>query len=113
MCSRKTATDGVISTFIYAGSVIAKSRPEAHLVSLASIIVHSMRIFRRPDGRHYAISHPAPDLLGDLVIMTFHGSATSGLGGVHTYLANKTTVEEIANTRLQHGYVECSDLPSP
>jgi poly(3-hydroxybutyrate) depolymerase len=81
-------------------------------VSLASLIVRSMRIFRRPDGRHYAISHPAPDLLGDLVIVTFHGSTTSGIGGVHTYLANQTTVDQIAQTRIRHGYVECSDLPS-
>jgi hypothetical protein len=65
-----------------------------------------MRIFRRPDGRHYAICTPAVDLLGDLVIITFHGSAMSGVGGVHTYLADQVTVEQIAQTRLRHGYVE-------
>jgi hypothetical protein len=65
-----------------------------------------MRILRRSDGRHYAISSPSPDLLGDLVIITFHGSAMSGVGGVHTYLADQVTVEQIAKARLRHGYVE-------
>lgn len=65
-----------------------------------------MRLFRRPDGRYYFITSPYQDLLGDTVIMTIHGSSTSRLGGVHTYLASLTRIEDLARTRIRHGYSE-------
>ncbi len=65
-----------------------------------------MRYFVRPDGRYYLIQAPAPDLLGDPVILTFHGSRHSRLGGVFTYLEAETSVEEIVRTRALHGYAE-------
>jgi hypothetical protein len=65
-----------------------------------------MRLFLRSDGRYYAIHDPAPDLLGDRVILTIHGRQNSRLGGVHTYLADKMALEDIVRQRLRHGYVE-------
>ena len=68
-----------------------------------------MRLFLRSDGRYYAIHEPAPDLLGDRVILTIHGRRHSRLGGVHTYLADTVSLEAIVRQRLRHGYVEASD----
>ena len=65
-----------------------------------------MRMFRRPDGRYYMITSPYQDLLGDSVILTIHGSASSRLGGVHTYLASRTRIEDLVRTRVRHGYSE-------
>lgn len=65
-----------------------------------------MRLFRRPDGRYYAIAQPQQDLLGDWVVMTFHGSDTSRLGSLHTYLTSMIRVEELVKTRVRHGYSE-------
>jgi hypothetical protein len=65
-----------------------------------------MRLFLRHDGRYYAVHEPAPDLLGDLVILTIHGRRHSRLGGVHTYLADTVSLENIVRQRLRHGYVE-------
>jgi hypothetical protein len=65
-----------------------------------------MRYFVRPDGRYYAIQDPAPDLLGDLVIQTCHGSRHNRLGGVYTYLEGSISVEDIVKIRLSHGYTE-------
>lgn len=68
-----------------------------------------MRLFRRPDGRYYAIFPPTHDLFGDPVIITYHGSSDSHLGGVKTYY----TTDDVARlertlvlTRLRHGYTE-------
>jgi hypothetical protein len=61
-----------------------------------------MRIFRRPDGRYYVIAQAHRDLLGDWVVMTLHGSVTSRLGGVHTYLASMTSIEDLVKTRIRH-----------
>ena len=38
--------------------------------------------------------------------MTLHGSVISRLGGVHTYLAAATSIEELVRVRLRHGYKE-------
>ena len=65
-----------------------------------------MRMFRRPDGRYYLIAQPHQDLLGDWVIMTIHGSIRSRQGGVHTYLAAMTTLDDLVKTRIRHGYAE-------
>lgn len=65
-----------------------------------------MHLFRRPDGRHYAIFQPAPDLLGNEVSVTFHGSSNSRLGGIHSCLAGKMTVAQIAGVRLRQDYME-------
>lgn len=76
----------------------------------------TMRFFRRPDGRYYAIAEPHRDLLGDSVILTIHGSVRSRQGGVHTYLSSLTTVEDLVRTRLRHGYAEVAGvalLPMP
>jgi hypothetical protein len=75
-------------------------------VSLWDGRLKTMRLFRRPDGRTYAIAEPHPDLLGDSVIMTLHGSTHSRRGGVHTYLADVTSVEDLVRTRIRHGYAE-------
>ena len=68
-----------------------------------------MRLFRRADGRYYIITSPYQDLLGDSVILTIHGSATSRLGGVHTYLASRTRIEDLVRVRVRHGYSEVRD----
>ncbi|TRZ66906.1 MAG: hypothetical protein D4S02_06025 [Rhodocyclaceae bacterium] len=65
-----------------------------------------MRRFRRPDGRFYEIAEPTHDLLGDRVISTYHGSIYSRRGGVHIYLADHVSVDDIALARIAHGYVE-------
>lgn len=65
-----------------------------------------MRLFRRPDGRTYAIAEPQTDLLGDSVIVTIHGSRFSRRGGVHTYLSALTSIEELVRIRTRHGYLE-------
>lgn len=65
-----------------------------------------MRIFRRADGRFYEIAEPTYDLLGDRVISTCHGSIHSRRGGVHIYLADYVSVDDIALVRIAHGYVE-------
>lgn len=65
-----------------------------------------MRLFLRHDGRYYAVFEPGPDLLGDSVIMTIHGSRHSRLGGVHTYLASQVSMEQLVDQRAQHGYQE-------
>jgi hypothetical protein len=65
-----------------------------------------MRIFRRPDGRYYLIAEAQPDLLGDSVILTLHGSVHSRRGGVHTYLSSVTCIDDLVKTRLRHGYTE-------
>ena len=67
-----------------------------------------MRFFTRHDGRYYAICPPARDLLGDQVIVTYHGSACSRLGGIHSYPAATVSVEQLATIRRRHGYVESS-----
>lgn len=68
-----------------------------------------MRIFKRPDGRYYLIAEPQPDLLGDSVILTLHGSAHSRRGGVHTYLSAVTCIDDLVRTRIRHGYSEVPD----
>lgn len=78
----------------------------AHPVSQVSYSLRPMRIFRRGDGRYYVIAEAHPDLLGDWIIMTLHGSVISRLGGVHTYLAAATSIEELVRVRLRHGYKE-------
>lgn len=65
-----------------------------------------MRLFRRPDGRYYAIAEPRQDLLGDSVIVTVHGSAHSRQGGVHTYPGEVATLDALVRRRLRHGYAE-------
>lgn len=65
-----------------------------------------MRVFKRPDGRIYVIAEPCQDLLGDMVIVTRHGSVHSRRGGVHIYLGSQTSVEALAKTRIRHGYQE-------
>lgn len=70
-----------------------------------------MRYFKRPDGRVYSIFPPAPDLIGDWVVLTVHGSCRSRLGGTKIYPAPDrdaaTELEaSIAETRLRHGYLE-------
>mgnify|MGYP005614558253 FL=1 len=44
-----------------------------------------MRLFRRDDGRYYALLDPGYDLFGDPVIITFHGNVWSRAGGEKTY----------------------------
>lgn len=66
----------------------------------------AMRLFRRPDGRTYAIADPQLDLLGDSVIVTIHGSVHSRRGGVHTYLSELISIEELVRIRCRHGYLE-------
>lgn len=77
-----------------------------------------MRIFRRNDGRYYAYAEPFRDLLGDDVIVTYHGKEKNRAGGLKTYVANdsRTILQfetEIVRTRIAHGYVECSPPNSP
>lgn len=69
-----------------------------------------MRLFRRPDGRYYAILPPARDLLGDWVLVTFHGSSQSRRGGCKTYVAAsgdglREIERQMIRARLRHGYV--------
>lgn len=70
----------------------------------------AMRFFTRTDGRYYAIHEPMSDLLGDQVIVTFHGSVHSRLGGVHSYLADTVSVEQLVRIRYRHGYVETTGI---
>ena len=65
-----------------------------------------MRYFIRPDGRYYLIMDSAPDLFGDPVIQTFHGSKHNLRGGAFTYLETSTSMEAIIRTRMSHGYTE-------
>jgi hypothetical protein len=65
-----------------------------------------MRLFKRSDGRYYAICPPVRDLLGDEVIVTFHGNVRSRQGGVYCYPAAAMSVEQLVKIRQQHGYVE-------
>jgi hypothetical protein len=65
-----------------------------------------MRLFRRNDGRYYAIAEAHRDLLGDSVIMTIHGSSHSRRGGVHTYPGSGVILDALVKTRLRHGYAE-------
>ena len=64
-----------------------------------------MRIFKRPDGRYYLIAEPQLDLLGDSVILTLHCSAHSRRGGVHTYLSELISIDELVRIRCRHGYL--------
>jgi len=75
-------------------------------VSQAAGKLGAMRLFRRQDGRTYAIADPQPDLLGDSVIVTIHGSVHSRRGGVHTYLSALISIEELVRIRCRHGYLE-------
>ena len=77
---------------------------------LGPAYTQAMRFFTRTDGRYYAIHEPMSDLLGDRVIVTIHGSVHSRLGGVHSYLADTVSVEQLARVRRRHGYVERSDI---
>lgn len=71
-----------------------------------------MRLFRRQDGRYYAILDPSRDLFGDPVIVTYHGNKNSRAGGEKTYWAPEEgdgiekVYHAIVKTRLRHGYVE-------
>jgi hypothetical protein len=65
-----------------------------------------MRLFIRPDGRYYALFDPQPDLLGDPVILTIHGSRHSKMGGVYTYLASQESAVQLVAQRIRHGYQE-------
>jgi hypothetical protein len=70
-----------------------------------------MRFFLRPDGRTYSILSAAPDLLGDIVVVTIHGSQRSRMGGIKTYVAEdfmaaEKMIARIAATRIKHGYQE-------
>lgn len=67
-----------------------------------------MRCFQRPDGRYYAICAPARDLLGDEVIVTFHGSTRSRQGGIYSYPVETMSVEQLVKIRRRHGYIESS-----
>jgi len=71
-------------------------------------VVHTfvMRLFHRADGRYYAITEPTPDLFGELVITTFHGSVNSRMGGIYDYPADRFSVDQIVRARLRHGYQE-------
>ena len=69
-----------------------------------------MHLFRRPDGRYYAILPAARDLLGDLVLTTVHGSVHSKMGGIKAYpAADETEIQalerQIVTARVRHGYV--------
>ena len=69
-----------------------------------------MRLFRRQDGRYYAILTPTTDLLGDQVVITFRGSMYSKMGGVKSYLVEAgqgaDIEQQLVKTRLRHGYIE-------
>ena len=64
-----------------------------------------MRLFRRQDGRYYAICEHI-DLLGSAVIVTYHGNKNSRAGGLKTYVADTMPIERIVRTRIAHGYKE-------
>ena len=64
-----------------------------------------MHLLTRPDGRYYVIEPPSLDLLGDEVIVTYHGSSLNRLGGIHSYLARETSIEQLIRIRQRHGYV--------
>ena len=65
-----------------------------------------MRLFRRPDGRYYAILDPVPDLFGEPVIVMFHGSIHSRMGGSRSWPAPDIDVDAVARLRAGHGYRE-------
>ena len=71
-----------------------------------------MRLFRRDDGRYYALLDPGYDLFGDPVIITFHGNVWSRAGGEKTYWvpeeggAIEKVYASIVKTRIRHGYRE-------
>ena len=68
-----------------------------------------MKLFKRTDGRYYAIGQPAPDLFGDQVVVAYHGSIHSRIGGVRTWPASQ--LPHLVKTRLAHGYHEIPILP--
>jgi hypothetical protein len=57
------------------------------------------------------IEPPALDLLGDEVIITYHGSSRNRLGGIHSYLARATSIEQLIRIRQRHGYVVADANP--
>lgn len=71
-----------------------------------------MRLFRRTDGRYYAIMNPTTDLFGDYVIVTYHGNEKSRAGGEKTFWAPEEgggiekLYSAIVKTRIRHGYHE-------
>ena len=76
---------------------------------MKSVLV--MRLLRRSDGRYYAIFPPTRDLFGDRILITYHGSVHSKMGGVKTYFcaSDEAIVEaekRLTKTRLAHGYQE-------
>ena len=72
-----------------------------------------MRLFRRQDGRYYAICSPTRDLFGDLILITYHGNERSNAGGIKTYFSDTDDAivyweHVIVKLRLAHGYEEVS-----
>lgn len=69
-----------------------------------------MRLFKRADGRVYAILEPGPDLIGSWVVQTYRGGRHRR-GAVRTFAA-VTEMEalaissKLAKLRLRHGYIE-------
>lgn len=79
-------------------------------MSPAGLTVPLMKFFLRPDGRTYTVFPAHEDLLGDVVLVTVHGSIRNRLGGIKTYVARSFSDAEkieagIVATRLRHGYV--------
>ena len=75
-----------------------------------------MRLFLRHDGRYYAILEPVTDLLGDEVLVTFHGSVHNRMGGMKSWPVTAVDAGAIARMRLRHGYREIGgseELPPP
>jgi hypothetical protein len=74
-----------------------------------------MRLFTRPDGRYYAILPATQDLLGDWVLMTYHGSVHTRMGGLKTYVATQETdlpaiEHQLVLVRKRHGYQDQASL---
>lgn len=65
-----------------------------------------MRLFHRDDGRYYAILEPVIDLLGDRILITYHGSIHNRMGGVKSWPTAAVDAEAIVRIRLRHGYRE-------
>ena len=70
-----------------------------------------MRLFRRQDGRYYAICSPTRDLFGDRILITYHGNERSNAGGIKTYYSDTDDAivhaeQVIVKLRLAHGYEE-------